>query len=384
MVVIALCCAGILACAPGEATAPSRQSPNALNGNVFPDMTEEGCRQTPGCWPDDNPPSEDPGAGLPGLRLSPSYTPGYCYATSVQGFNGFGNGINDIDRDGLEDDCERQLAESFLPSFATSPYDCDLGGRPHWAAKYFPPGPGVSTPTVRIIYLHAFYQDCGTADVTNPSICNNPLGGACDGHSGDSEFLILDVRYAVSPEHWYVSRAFMSAHYNESLGESSTEVRTCLFEACTPTSAALRWVDVEGGQPSLFMSLGKHATYTTKAACDAGGFLNADTCQFTSPTAIGFPFFFSRGRNIGSWQQHLIDCTSNPADTFHLGTECFWTIQNPPDRYGADTFIGWYGTSAINSATHYSEMILKRKFECYDLPLLHASTDPLCYRGLVR
>ncbi len=361
-----------------------------------PHMTQAGCQQTPGCWTDPVEPDEFPDS--PGLLLPTYYTPTQCFATST-GNNAFGEGINDLDRDGLDDNCEGMLAEKFVPQYVVSPYDCDIRGVPHWAAKYFPVKSGGPTKaTVRIIFLSAFYQDCGTPGYgTIAGIACDYDAKDCAGHFGDSEFMTLDIRFNSGTRHWYVSNEFLSAHYLVT-GESSRAITTCYFEsACTPTmtkpnggssAAVVRWVDKPGGRPVFYLASGKHGAYPDYNTCNNGGTAGLDNCTGSPTNSIGTAQFFSRNRNVGSWQHRNIDVVSLPSDPLHPGTEKFWTYA------GADTlFFGWLGSDGKGS-THYARWLVHR-FECYRAPTI-AGADALystplteinlaiCDRGMVR
>jgi hypothetical protein len=350
-------------------------------------MTKEGCEQTPSCSGSD----EDLYADQPGYQLASMVTPTLCFATSTAGLNAAGTGINDLDLDGMDDNCERSLADAFRPHFVFNPNDCDIGGGPHWAAKYYPVKTGiVPKPTVRIIYMAAFYQDCGVPDLGNTIGCDfGPFVEPCSGHYGDSEFVTVDVRYQAGYRHWYVAGAFLSAHYQTS-GESSREVVTCVYETCTPVmyrltsqlisrlaeSRRLRWVNKIGGRPVLFAANGKHGSYPDYNTCNDGGKAGYDSCEGSSLTSTGGPLFFSGNRNVGSWHRPFINQVTLPGDFFHTGTEWFW---DPTKK-----FFGWMPQhDEAGSSPYYS--FLTRRFECYALPEDRQPTEAgYCYRGLVR
>lgn len=362
------------------------------------DMTEEGCRETPGCWPE---PDIDPYKTQPGFRIS-TVSPQGCFAINTAGQNAAGTGINDIDWDGLDDNCERELAERFRPQFVVSPYDCDLGGAPHWAAKYFPAKAGVvEKPTVRIVYLSAFYRDCGTPETGNAFCDLSLISSKCSGHLGDSEFVVVEVRHHAVTNHWYTSRVFMSAHYRGRGGESSREAVTCVFEpsSCVPhmvrltydyvsgnkgTSVEfrqLRWAGKTGGQPVLFLAQGKHGSYPDYSTCNSGGGGGSDSCSGSSLTSLGAPLFFSGNRNIGSVQDPRLDCVTLPGDYFHTGRECFWDEQN--ENQGGK-FLGWFGQWDASAGEEHREFLLRR-FECYTYPESFPMYEPVnCERGMVR
>lgn len=121
LVVVAL---GFAGCTGSEADPIATESGSAVAASIFseggiasPTMTEEGCRQTPGCW--DGEGNQDPSPEGPGYWL-PTYEPASCLSVT-------GAGINDADRDGIDERCEKRLAEVFRPSLSLAPanYDCD-------------------------------------------------------------------------------------------------------------------------------------------------------------------------------------------------------------------------------------------------------------------
>jgi hypothetical protein len=366
----------------------------AADGPDF--MTREGCEITPGCGDDDE--DVDPYAAQPGYRLASMVTPTLCFATSTAGLNGAGGGINDLDLDGVDDNCERSLAEAFRPHFVFSPYDCNIGGGPHWAAKYYPVKTGVvSKPTVRIVYMAAFYQDCGVPNLGSTFTCNFGFASEpCSGHYGDSEFVTVDVRYQPGYRHWYVAGAFLSAHYRALGGESSREVVTCVYETCTPVmyrrtmqvtsgflfysrvqeSRRVRWVNKIGGRPVFFAANGKHGSYPDYNTCNVGGAFGHDSCEGSSLTSTGTTLFFSGNRNVGSWHRPFINRVTLPGDYFHTGTEWFWD--------STKKFFGWMPQhDEQGSSPYYS--FLTRRFECYALPEDRQPTEGgYCYRGMVR
>jgi hypothetical protein len=377
----------LFGCTTDRLVSPER----AAEGPDF--MTREGCEQTPGCGSNE----DDLYADFPGYRLASMITPSLCFATSTAGLNAAGTGINDVDLDGLDDNCERSLADAFRPHFVFSPYDCNIGAGPHWAAKYFPAKVGVlSKPTVRIIYMAAFYQDCGVPELGSTFACNFGFAvDPCSGHYGDSEFVTLDLRYHGTYRHWYVAGAFLSAHYRAVGGETSREVITCIFESCTPTmyrlslhimgtfiysrepeSRRLRWVSKIGGKPLFFAANGKHGSYPDYNSCNEGGAYGYDSCEGSSLTSTGSSLFFSGNRNVGSWQRPIIDEVMLPGNLFQTGTEWFW---NPTKR-----FFGWMPQHDEKGSDPYYNA-LTRRFECYALPEERRldETD-YCYRGLVR
>jgi hypothetical protein len=380
----------LFACTPDRPLSPDAS-------DIRPDfMTREGCEQTPGCGPGED--EEEDYPSQPGYQLASMVTPQLCFATSTVGLNANGGGINDLDLDGLDDNCERSLADAFRPHFVFNPTDCNIGGAPHWAAKYFPKAGVNLKPTVRIIYMAAYYQDCGVPNLGSTFACNfGPAADPCSGHYGDSEFVTLDVRYHAPYNRWYVAAAFLTAHYRALGGETSREVVTCIFETCAPVmyrrkiektnfqtlfysrvteSRQLRWVSKVGGKPLLFAANGKHGSYPDYNTCNSGGAYGYDSCEGSSLTSTGVSLFFSGNRNVGSWHRPILDLVTLPGNIFQTGTEWFW---NPSRR-----FFGWMPQHDEQGSDPYYNA-LTRRFECYALPEDRSPQETAyCYRGLVR
>ena len=304
----------------------------------------------------------DPNPAAPGYFGGTLYTPTACYSAT-------GANINDADYDATSDFCEQRLAALFAPSFVTAPasYDCDPGMEPYWAAKYFP-----NQGVLRIAYLFSYYRDCGADGgiggflaqffgkiftfnglLPSYSIGKIPISASDPGesHSGDSEFITVDLRWNPTTLHWYVDRAFLAAHFGTSADGSRTVSMT-----------GLEYGDKQGGYPRLWIAANKHAAYPNRNACNAGrgplGLVH-DNCDSNAPV-YGSRMFFSAYRNVGSAQGSLLGvgaCVKSAnRPTFNPGTECYLT----PNRY----FYGWLQYPYGPPPTPYYS-ILMAKFECY-------------------
>lgn len=133
-------------------------------------------------------------------------------------FNGWGDvhcyltPFWDPDNDGVDNGCENALAATFAPQMIFT-VDCDwdygigrMGGEYYFAVERKPSSPGF---LVRIAYLPAYYRDCGVP-AQRISLCH--LFASCNPHTGDSEFMIVDVKYEPSSNHWVTQTVFLSAH----------------------------------------------------------------------------------------------------------------------------------------------------------------------------
>ncbi|MGH7699097.1 MAG: hypothetical protein ACREMJ_01040, partial [Gemmatimonadales bacterium] len=198
--------------------------------------------------------TSDPNPAAPGYWMGSTVTPATCISPT-------GVGINDADDDALHDYCENLLAWQFRPALTFSAYDCDIGMEPYWGAKAFPNQGNL----VRIAYLFSYYQDCGLQDPsllesaactfgviavrlvtfnsTDPvTVVQNAL---CEGHAGDSEFLIVDLRYDEPSQHWYLAQAFFSAHFpsdnSKRVGTAGVEGGWCSIIRSSTVSNAIGW-----------------------------------------------------------------------------------------------------------------------------------------------
>lgn len=153
----------------------------------------------------------------------------------------------DVDRDGLSDLIESQLAELYFPMLSLDPDDrCPLHGVVYRVTPH-PRNPRL----VAIRYTILYERDCGFDD-----------------HVGDNEaFGMLIDPSRVAPDGILALRAI--AHQNT----WCETITTCgKLPGCTPcVEASKRGVP---GYPVLFSSRGKHGNYLHPDACSGGGFCN--------------------------------------------------------------------------------------------------------------
>jgi hypothetical protein len=192
-----------------------------------------------------------------------------------------GTGV-DSDGDGLDDRCELSLARAFAPALTVTPGQC-------LAAEGLPPGGyfygAEPVPDgVRIVYLPAYFQDCGLAGAK----CRLP-GVSCAGHAGDSEFIAVDVAPG-DDGGWSVAGVFLSAHCFGRWARGCRWYRAHGLDAFSWTGAPLR------SAPIVWVSEGRNANYPSRLACDRGH-RYLDTCDRNSVRAA-FPI--STDRDIGS------------------------------------------------------------------------------------
>lgn len=243
--------------------------------------------------------------------------PGY-YLTSFVTGNACMNVVtaNDVDGDGLNDRCERDLAAAFAPQLYY--YNADEVGRePKWVAKWL-----VANYTVRIGYLLSYYRDAGSIQVG--------CGASCAGHHGDSEAIFLDVTYNTTTKHWVLKTAHYSAH-----------TTTLVYDGITGrklTNYKLEYPEQPQGYPRAWVAISKHANYATKVECEAGN-LGFDTCGYnnaaTRVAAGGSLNIGSRARHTAAQDSTL---SVNPSYVFYGGGryEAYWTTKD---------FAGWVPNS---------------------------------------
>lgn len=290
-VVLAICSIGIAGCESGPAFEPYDEVA-VLPSNAWScyDDSDPHCLNTP--------PPGDPDDRAPGVYLGDSFSWSACTAPST-----------DLDADGIMDFCEYQIALVFRPLLATSIYDIYLGRDMYWAVDQ------QATNQFKIAYMFGYYADGG---------CDHPVS-ACNGHWGDSEFLISFVSFDPTSQHWRLDTQIMSAHYGEGINIDNTLPYSSELEYPTGKSRYYNRV---------YVSLGKHANYPTRAICASKTVyhFSQDHCA-ASADDVRFDVDYSR--NVGSVGAQLINKTYSTGSRF--GPEWFWTNI---------LFCGWSNTSA--------------------------------------
>ncbi len=198
-------------------------------------------------------------------------------ATLSYGDNCWGSGA-DADRDGLNDDCEYQLAYWFMPLMWFDSGESGLARRPYYSVKSV----SFSTRTVQIFYLDTFFEDTGVTT----------------GHDGDPEFQVFEVHY--SGGRWYLDWAYLSAHRKSSCDSSAWYSYSQLeYDTAIDSRNGYR------GWPTLYVAEDKHATYNNLSNCDKGCMLQ----DYCSRTTYQFLDTSSKlvSRNVGSTAVQLIN-----------------------------------------------------------------------------
>ncbi len=201
----------------------------------------------------------------------------------------------DPDGDTMDNACEDALAAAFAPGLWVAG-DCNYdpgvgrqGGEYYYGVQPYAP----LQARVRLVYLPAYYWDCGS-----PTEGGQPLG---DGHDGDSEFFIVDVQFNDTTRHWVTQQIFLSAHCGTPTSQRCMWYPDPTTTTVTPTGTAqpFSWVDGKvRGAPVIWVAEGKHSNYSTREDCDAGGLAGSDTCD-QNDRFYRFPVRFTQ-QNIWS------------------------------------------------------------------------------------
>ena len=293
---------------------------------------------------------------------APTY-PGYFLGTGVTPYKCTQGGHNDLDNDGFSDFCENWIGTAFAPQLYY--WNGDYVDRePRWALRSLTPG----GDKVRIAYLFSYYRDEG------PVIwC--PLGGEiCNGHNGDSEMIVVDLRYVGGvKQHWVTDSAFFMQHewmgYVKRLpGDiypTDIYVATLVWDGGSFVIENIPWdppleatyPDRPGGYLRVFVSQGKHASFFHAEECRhaAHGYDRCESLNSLARLAVDW------NNNLGSGWSPFTDCVgaASPAHPYYGSEreECYW--QEVP-------FRGWFPESiGGGQAGAYAAKLAAWGFELY-------------------
>ncbi len=273
-----------------------------------------------------DPPNGSPGASgvyLPsgGTMNSCSPNPGVPFADSLQ----------DRDRDGVQDQCEYELANAFHPQMQFTSDDCDVSREPYWAATRMN-SPIDGTPVIAIFYAISYHRDCGSSRLDCPADCG--------GHYGDSEFIVEEVTtadYPNSDAHWYLKYATLSAHYGSQANSTGVYAGADLtYGAAAP-----------GSNPFVWVAEGKHSNYRSQEVCDAGAYY-FDNCDRPG-TRVGLEVLPSA--NLGSLSNPLNAYVASRVPEVYSGVEHMWSLNTN------DGFLGWYPRYLGQGETPYGKLL---------------------------
>lgn len=236
------------------------------SGQCNPETAIEGCEVGP--WP---------GSGYPApVGLNVGYSWASCLAPAV-----------DVDGDGLDDNCEIALAQAFSPGMMVYPGECAwdggldrIGGEYYYGVKRMQ----TSDNRIRIVYLPAYYRDCGFGS-----------------HTGDSEFIAVDVAYLPGSnfqDTWQFLGAYLSAHCGADVLSQPSDP-DCRFWDHAYWGLADYVNGIQRGAPMVWVARGKHANYYSRAKCESGwaGVVNVDRCPGYGYAMRRFPIVY-RWQNI--------------------------------------------------------------------------------------
>jgi len=219
-----------------------------------------------------------------------------------------------------------------------------MGGEYYFAAQQgVQRGLYGGTSDIRIAYLPAYYVDCGAV----AELCDYPLVPECGGHTGDSEFIMIDVSYDSDTRHWVVDAIFLSAHCSGGTSDDCNWQNLANFE----------WRDgKDRGAPVIWVSESKKGNYYSEGDCDAGGGpgwpINSDTCAFSNRVMV-FPVVYGQ-QNIGSRTTPLRDCGgpfSGSPMTYTGATACMWSSSS------SGRFNGWQADQAGDPPMMYTDVL---------------------------
>jgi hypothetical protein len=212
-------------------------------------------------------PPEPPGINMPGRTMYSCLHP-----TST----------NDHDRDGLANECEEPIAAAFAPMLVQNRWEDGYDAANNWVGgeyyfavrKHWEYQNNNYVDIIRIAYLPAYYFDRGNYT-----------------HTGDSEFIILDVIFSQQSGRFRLQKAFLSSH-------CGAQFLTFDFDPnCqwwTPPDFS-EWVSSYAGAPVVWVAIGKHANYPTWNLCQ-GAQLGYESCR-GNDLRVRFPI--TPGFNLG-------------------------------------------------------------------------------------
>jgi hypothetical protein len=332
------------------------------------------CVSTTACTPTDVVPDH-----IAKRLVQPDCMAGYCVPDSdpfpdsvgvYAGANGTADvctndEFDDLDLDGINDQCEVRLATAFEPTLLYASND-SVNGEPAYAVR--PLGTHNGHYMVLILYMLSEYIDLGTNHCEEWGLTQ---AQSC-GHYGDSESITLRVRYEAGTEHWVVDAAWYSQHeyYGVYCKNSNADdvdsatvhsyhgVGQCDYGSGDDYPPHLAYTANPGGAPYAYASYWKHANYATAADCNVGTpryFLGFEVWHDSCPNNYNSYLVDIVGptRNVGSSGYHtsFLDCTESEYYVIRVTQgdqeECYWS-GNTYGRFG-----GWQGVSPMSDPNSY-------------------------------
>lgn len=278
----------------------------------------------------------------PRTHSSPTATAGGIPASACDGV------AADADVDGLSDRCELMMARAFAPVLVADARDClwepePSSGGPRLRGAYLFAAQRVAGDTVRLAYLPAYTYDCGWSGRARALRL-----GRTSAHAGDSELVAVDL--VARDGAWRVSGVFYSSHC---LGRSAGRCRWY-------RRAALSAVDWDGSAarpPRVWVALGKHAHYPTRAACERGHWGQERCASAGDARTYRFPVLSER-QNVGSRTRPAFgpggciranDLPIPIGEAPAAAMECVWDDTRP--------FLGWQREARGRPPTPYGRLL---------------------------
>ncbi|MEO7216782.1 MAG: hypothetical protein ABI026_01175 [Gemmatimonadaceae bacterium] len=275
------------------------------------------------------------GGGSGGGLISGVYLPSFSTMASCVPNAGapIPDQLQDVDRDGVQDQCEYEIANSFRPQMRYMSNDCQTSREPYWAAHYLPISPvDGSGPVIQVFYAIGYHYDCGC-----PGLNGLP---DCGPHYGDSEFIVMEMRPdGPDPHLWMLRYATLSAHYGTRLNSTGTYWRYDLEYDNAPG----------GSMPVVWVSEGKHGNYRSQAVCDAGA-AYFDNCDHPLQQVW---LEASADANLGSRYYRQNEYTYSRVGGAYTGQEHMWSLDNSTD----DGFLGWWPRSYGSGERPYGSLL---------------------------
>lgn len=278
----------------------------------------------------------DGGGGLTqGVYLPSYFTMASCVPNAGAAIP---DASQDADHDGVQDQCEYEIAHSFRPQMRFMSNDCNTGREPYWAANYLPSSPvDGSGPVIQVFYAIGYHYDCGC-----PGMNNFP---ECSPHYGDSEFIVMEMRPEGSDPHlWLLQYATLSAHYGTQLNSTGTYWRGDLQYDNAPLYT----------MPVVWVAEGKHGNYRSQSVCDAGA-AYTDNCD--NPLQQVW-LDASTDENLGSSSFPLHDRVYSRDGGVYTGQEHLWSTSNA----SGDGFLGWFPRSYGSGERPYGSLLWNYNF----------------------
>ncbi len=271
------------------------------------------------------------GASPDGIAMPSPYTAAYCFGWTSWGVPPV-DASNDIDNDGIKQDCEYQLAYQFRPQMARNSHEDAPDREPYWSVTRVPG----SLTGVRIFYALSYYRDAGEHTTGWTS------------HDGDSEFVIVELQNNMNPGNyrlWQMTSITLSAHWNAGSADHTA----------TYAASDLEYPVSYLGRPRVWESWDKHANYRSKDICNNTGF---DVCTTSFTGTVYDDLEVIPSANLGNEYDRtpftrsnlLVDCLGSRNPGFGMpGFECYWS------SHGG--FLGWHNNIGQQGATDYFNML---------------------------